>query len=325
MGTFFRSRHGLAYERGFVQGSGRILIANYNAGASYPDGIEDIVSLAPGATQYDIVAPFNEVGFTKTGVNITRNNAEEDFDVDQLTASIRRRPNNWEMSVGTQLAEASLETFQTAWELGPISTLTKGTALPAPVAATATTATTGGTLPATTTYFYVVTALNASGETIKSNEKTVTTGAGATNSNTVTWATVAGATGYKIYRGTSAGGENVYYSVGAVLTFTDTGAASTVGTPPLVNTTAAQFDERHIGLGTPVSYAEKMVAVLFQFPDLTIRAWVFRRCVRAAQESGLTLQKTGEQISLPMRWNAMAVDGVGTDTAFGEMFEQIPA
>jgi hypothetical protein len=211
MGTFLRSRHGLAYERGFVQGAGRILIAP--SGGVMPDGVEDLVILAAGATQYDIVAPFTEVGFTKTGINITRNNAEEDFDVDQQQGSIKRRPSNWEMSVGTQLAEASFETFQTAWELGPISTVTK---------------------------------------------------------------------------------------------------------------TTPQLNERHIGLSAPTSYAEKMVAVIFQFPDGTIRAWVFRKCVRAAQESGMTLQKTGEQVSLPMRWTALTDSAATVDTQFGEMFEQIP-
>src|SRR4051812_2380475 len=115
MGTFLRSRHGLDYERGFVQGAGRIALAP--KGTPWPDGIEDLLILAAGVTQYDLVDPWDEVGFTKTGVNITRNNAEEDFDVDQVRGSIRRRPSNWEMSVGTQLAEASLETFQTAWEL----------------------------------------------------------------------------------------------------------------------------------------------------------------------------------------------------------------
>src|SRR4051812_29255210 len=103
MGTFLRSRHGLDYEQGFVQGAGRVLIAPSSAG--FPDGIEDILVLTAGATQYDVVTPFEEVGFTKTGINITRNNAEEDFTVDQVRGSIKRRPSNWEMSVGTQLAE----------------------------------------------------------------------------------------------------------------------------------------------------------------------------------------------------------------------------
>lgn len=213
MGTFLRGKHGLAYERGFVQGAGRILIAPYDPD-DYPAGIEDILVLTAGATLYDVVTPFEEVGFTKTGINITRNNAEEDFDVDQIPGSIKRRPSNWEMSVGTQLAEGSLETFQTAWELGPIAPISK----PDP-----------------------------------------------------------------------------------------------------------QLDERHVGLSAPTSYVERMVVVLFQFDSGLIRAWVFRRCIRAAQESGLTLQRTGEQVSLPMRWNALADPDQPVASQFGEIFEQVPA
>jgi hypothetical protein len=222
MGTFFRGRHPITYERGFVQGAGRILYAP--TGSAYPDGIDDIISLTAGATQYDLVTPWIEIGFTKTGINITRNNAEEDFDVDQVTGSIRRRPTNWEMSVGTQLAEATLETFQLAWELGPITTK--------------------------------------------------------------------------------------------------------VGTAPAL-------DERHVGLSAPTSYVGRLIAVLFQFPPepsgaapgsaSVIRAWVFRNCYKAAQESGLTLQKTGEQVSLPVRWNAQADPSSPVDSQFGEIFEQVPA
>lgn len=221
MGTFFRGRHPITYERGFVQGAGRILYAP--AGSAFPDGIEDIIVLTAGGTQYDLVTPWIEIGFTKTGINITRNNAEEDFDVDQVSGSIRRRPTNWEMSVGTQLAEATLETFQLAWELGPIVASAK---------------------------------------------------------------------------------------------------------------TAPQLSERKLGLGAPTAYAERLVAVLFQFPPepsgaapataALIRAWVFRRCYRAAQESGMTLQKTGEQVSLPVRWNAQADTTVSVDDQFGAMFEQVP-
>ena len=224
MGTFFRGRHPISYERGFVQGAGRILYAP--SGSQYPSDISDIITLTAGATLYDLATPWVEIGFTKTGINITRNNAEEDFDVDQVTGSIRRRPTNWEMSVGTQLAEATLETFQLAWELGPIASVTPG---------------------------------------------------------------------------------------------------------------APQLAERHVGLSAPTSYAGRMIAVLFQFPPEPsgsqtptptlvplIRAWVFRNCYKAAQESGLTLQKTGEQVSLPVRWNAQADPSASVDSQFGEIFEQVP-
>src|SRR3954470_16482686 len=212
MGSFLRSRHGIDYERGFVQGAGRILTAPQ--GSDWPVGIEELIEIGAGATQYDVVDPWEEVGFTKTGINITRNNAEEDFDVDQVRGSIKRRPSNWEMSVGTQLAEASLETFAIAWEL------------PDPVD---------------------------------------------------------------------------------------------------VTKTAPALNERHIGLSAPTTYVERLVAVLFQFDSGLIRAWVFRRGLRAAQESGMTLQKTGEQVSLPVRWNALADSDQDVDEQFGEIFEQVPA
>jgi hypothetical protein len=100
---------------GFVQGAARILVAPISV--AYPDGLDDIINMTAGATLYDPVGPWEDVGFTKTGINITRNNAEETFTVDQIRSAIRTRPSNWEMSVGTQLAEASLETFALAWEL----------------------------------------------------------------------------------------------------------------------------------------------------------------------------------------------------------------
>ena len=46
-----------------------------------------------------------------------------------------------------------------------------------------------------------------------------------------------GATSYKVYRGTAAGLESVFYTT-ATNSFTDTGAAATAGTVPTVNTTA---------------------------------------------------------------------------------------
>ena len=55
MGSFFRGRHPITYERGFVQGAGRILYAP--AGTPVPDDIGEIVVLDEGATQYDLVTP----------------------------------------------------------------------------------------------------------------------------------------------------------------------------------------------------------------------------------------------------------------------------
>jgi len=226
MGTFLRGKHPVDYEMGFVQGAARILVAPISV--AWPEGLEDIIELDDtGGNLYDPITPWTDVGYTKTGINITRNNAEETFTVDQIRSAIRTRPSNWEMSVGTQLAEASLETFSLAWEL------------PDPVD---------------------------------------------------------------------------------------------------VAKTAPQLSERHQGMGAPTAYPERRMCVLFQFPpvvsggtvavpgyDEIIRAWVFRRCLHAAQESGFTLQNTGEQVSLPWRLNCMADGSVAVGEQFGEIFEQEPA
>ncbi|HEV3345121.1 MAG TPA: PPC domain-containing protein, partial [Pirellulales bacterium] len=80
---------------------------------------------------------------------------------------------------------------------------------------------TGGELP-TNTYYYKVTATSAAGETTPSNEQSIGV-TGPTGEVTVNWTADPGATGYKIYRGTAAGGENVLVGiVGAVTTYTDT-------------------------------------------------------------------------------------------------------
>lgn len=91
-------------------------------------------------------------------------------------------------------------------------------------------ATTGGTL-ATGTYYYKVTALDSAGESIASAEASVAV-TGPTGKVTVSWPAVSGATGYRIYRGTAAGAENVYYAPsGTATSYVDTNGASTAGTP----------------------------------------------------------------------------------------------
>lgn len=109
----------------------------------------------------------------------------------------------------------------------------------APTIGTAT-ATTGTGSLAAGTYYYVVTATTASGETVKSSEVSATLSA--TGEIAVTWTAVTGATGYKVYRGTATGAENVYYAVsgGSSASYTDTGATSTSGSPPAANT-SGQF------------------------------------------------------------------------------------
>lgn len=102
---------------------------------------------------------------------------------------------------------------------------------------------TGGALHAGT-YFYKVTATMTNGETVGSNE--VTTGAltGNVNSVDLSWIPPSGggATGFKVYRGTTLGGENVVVAIitNGATTFTDVGGGTTPGTPPSVGAVAGR-------------------------------------------------------------------------------------
>jgi hypothetical protein len=106
----------------------------------------------------------------------------------------------------------------------------------------------GGSL-SVTTYYYVVTALGAWGETLGTEAPKATTSSKKTI--TVSWTAYPSATGYRIYRGTSAGGETGYIplTVGTAVTgwaspwtsYTDSGATLTSGSPPttILNSLAA--------------------------------------------------------------------------------------
>ena len=133
----------------------------------------------------------------------------------------------WSMTAGTRF-------YDTAQNDDAVNGL-----LQPPVMGAITTATVGGTLPAGT-YGYLVTALNANGETTPGAEVSITT-TGSTSTNTINWSADTGSTGYKVY-GRTVAGEWFMASIAAgTLTFTDTGAItpSTTISPPDVNTTPA--------------------------------------------------------------------------------------
>ena len=108
----------------------------------------------------------------------------------------------------------------------------------------------GGTLSANT-YYYVVTATGVQGtssaETIISNEASATTAAANLTIN-LSWTQLAGATGYKVYRGTVAATENVLIGTitdGSTVTFADTGFAGSAASPPASQPDAfVEFDVR---------------------------------------------------------------------------------
>jgi hypothetical protein len=178
----------------FIRGAGRILIAP--EAQAFPADISGIIELSATpmtGAQYDPKTGWTDLGATKTGIQITVNNAEETFDVDQILGDIASAPTSWEVSVGTQLAEFTLERMAIAWEGSAITT----DATPTP-------------------------------------------------------------------------------------------------------------DEKELGVGEPSSYTKRRLAVLYQRPSGLIRAFIFRKVQRMPQESSVTFQKTGEQISIPVRWRALA-------------------
>jgi hypothetical protein len=117
--------------------------------------------------------------------------------------------------------------------IGPAQLYLPGPALvlAAPTGLAVTPVASGGTFGASSVYYWKITALNSAGESLGSNEVNATVVLN--GSAVLTWPAVTGATGYKVYRGTTLGGESVYYTVGAVTTYTDTNAASTAGTVPV--------------------------------------------------------------------------------------------
>jgi hypothetical protein len=127
---------------------------------------------------------------------------------------------------------------------GTSPTIQFGTAygtVPTPVIQSAQQATTGGTLAASTTYTYRISATNAAGETLASAEFSVTTAAStATNTITLSATGFNGATGCNVY-GRTAGAELKLTTgtlANGVCTYTDTNGATPSGALPTANTTA---------------------------------------------------------------------------------------
>lgn len=97
-------------DESFIRGAARLLWAGTTI--AFPTKIADVINMST----YDATANWNELGATKTGISISINNAEETFDVDQIAGDISTEPTNWEVFVGTQLAEMTLERLAVAWE-----------------------------------------------------------------------------------------------------------------------------------------------------------------------------------------------------------------
>ena len=158
------------------------------------------------------------------------------------------------MRTGTLNVDGNVNPATIGYLLGSVLPDYQSAVTAAPTGLTGT-ASAGGTFTAGSVY-WKVTALFGTGETTGSNEFTLSVTAN--QKVTLTWTPVNGATGYKVYRGTTAGSENVLVgSVGPVATFVDTGAAGTAATIPASSTAptnAHVFACKNNADGQPTSF-----------------------------------------------------------------------
>ena len=64
--------------------------------------------------------------------------------------------------------------------------------------------------------------------------------------------------------------------------------------------------ETQMGVGNPLFYTRRRLAVLFQKENDNIRAYIFRKVQRTPQEAAILYAKTGEQQTVPVRFRALA-------------------
>ncbi|TDH48899.1 hypothetical protein E2F47_22295 [Mycobacterium eburneum] len=127
-------------------------------------------------------------------------------------------------------------TLDYTWDWGTLGWMPEGDSIAsaqfmvAPQGLTATASTTGGSFPAGT-YVFVVTGVNANGETGPSNEVSVTV-TGSTSSVKLDWDEMEGMTDYNIYIGTEAGAENTIVGTASGTSSVVDGISGTAATPP---------------------------------------------------------------------------------------------
>lgn len=124
---------------------------------------------------------------------------------------------------------------------------------------------TGGSLPADTWFYYKVSALNAAGETLASLEVSTKT-TPTLKISSITFSSVSGATGYRIYRSLVSGSypSASLLATGATVTspFADNGSSTPVAGVPITAPTAAQVVIRG-------SYVIPYIRTLAQIQALT--------------------------------------------------------
>ena len=117
--------------------------------------------------------------------------------------------------------------------------VTVPTALAVPAGLTATDVTSGGTsLPASTTFYFQVTALNADGTTTPSSIASATTSSGLTDSIDLAWTAVTGATSYDVWYSTSSSMASPSFINTTTNSYTFVAESGTAGTIPAFNSTS---------------------------------------------------------------------------------------
>jgi hypothetical protein len=82
--------------------------------------------------------------------------------------------------------------------------------------------------------------------------------------------------------------------------------------------------EETMGVGDPTIYKQRRLAVLLRKDDGKLRAHVFRKVVRNATDSSITLNKTGDQITFPITFTALADTSItDVDTRTQVIFNQV--
>ena len=81
--------------------------------------------------------------------------------------------------------------------------------------------------------------------------------------------------------------------------------------------------QKRMGIGAPVFYTRRRLAILHQRTSGLIRAIVLRRVNRSPQASAFTYDKAGDQLVAPVRFEAFADLSVSdVDYRFGEIWDQ---
>lgn len=77
------------------------------------------------------------------------------------------------------------------------------------------------------------------------------------------------------------------------------------GGPVTTDATPPSGAEKNVTFGTPRSYTQRRLAVLFPRNSGKIRAYIFRIVQRSPQDSTISFNKTGDQTVIPIRFNCL--------------------